>query len=372
MEGSPVSRADGPEGEAGQEKRVEQAPSPPAAPEPEAAVSAVLAELEAELAADPRSFSFFQAVRLLERLHRERAGVGGYGDPAQEVARFKVAPFISFPASEIEDLELRSGEPAEMTVNFMGLTGPLGVLPYSYTLLVADRAAARDRALKDFLDIFHHRIISLFYRAWHRNRFAVSYERAGRDRVTEHLLDLIGLGVSSHQDRLTVGDEALLFYAGLLAPERRSAVGLEQLLAEYFQVPIEVEQFVGGWYPLSTETQCSVGDETSASSQLGLGAVAGDEIWDQQARVRIRIGPLAREQYDQFLPTGSGYEPLRDLTRFYCDDRFDFEVQLVMAGDEVPGFVVGADEEAALPLGWCTWIRTAPFERDGDEAILRL
>jgi type VI secretion system protein ImpH len=371
MEGSPVSGPQGSDGEPGPEERVEETtPFTGRVPEVEAGVD--LSELEAELAGDARSFSFFQAIRLLKRLYRERAVVGGFGDPAREVARFTVPPSISFPASEIQALELRADEPAQMTVNFMGLTGPLGVLPYYYTLLVADRVAARDRALKDFLDIFHHRIISLFYRAWERSRFAVTYERGERDRATEHLLDLIGLGLSSHQDHMAVRDDVLLFYSGLLAPERRSAIGLEQLLEDYFQVPVEVEQFVGGWYPLSTETQTSVGDETSASSQLGLGAVAGDEIWDQQARVRIRIGPLTREQYDQFLPTGSAYEPLRDLTRFYCDDQFDFEVQLVMAGDEVPGCVVGADEEVALPLGWSTWIRTAPSERDADEAVLRL
>ncbi len=339
---------------------------------PQAEVSGDLGELLDELAAEPRSFSFFQAVRLLGRLFGERAQVGGFGDPGDEVARFKVAPHIAFPASEIRELQLRPGEPAQMTVNFMGLTGPLGVLPHCYTLQVADRLAARDPALKDFLDIFHHRIISLFYRAWERSRFTVAYEREKKDRITEHLLDLIGLGLSNYQNSMALGDEVFLFYAGLLAPERRSAIGLEQLLEDYFQVPVEVEQFVGGWYPLSTETQTSIGDETSVSSQLGMGAVAGDEIWDQQARVRIRIGPLSRQQYDQFLPTGSAYEPLRDLTRFYCDDRFDFEVQLVMDGDQVPGFVVGADEEAALPLGWSTWIRTEPFERDADEAVLRL
>ena len=129
---------------------------------------------------------------------------------------------------------------------------------------------------------------------------------------------------------------------------------------------------MGGWYPLSVETQCCLGDEASTSSQLGLGSVVGDEIWDQQARARIRIGPLSREQYDEFLPEGSAYEPLRALARFYCEDRFEFEVQLVLAKDEVPGCVIGADEEDALPLGWCTWIRSEPLERDADEAILRL
>ncbi len=328
-------------------------------------------EMKAALRDDPRTFGFFQAVRLLERLFPERKSVGGFGDPADEVARFDVAPFISFPASEIHYLEISGDEPARMTVNFMGLTGPLGVLPFYYTLQVADRMAARDSALKAFLDIFHHRIVSLFYQAWEKSHFVAGYGKGGRDRITEHLLDLIGLGLQSHQNRMAVPDETLVFYAGLLAPQQRSAVGLEQLLEDYFSVPVEIEQFVGGWYPLTTDTQCSIG-EIGHSACLGKGAVAGDEIWDQQARVRIRIGPLTKKRYEEFLPTGSAYEPLRALTRFYCNDQFDFEVQLVLAKDEVPGCVVGADEEHDSPLGWSTWIRSAPFARDADEAVLTL
>ncbi len=220
---------------------------------------AALEALEEALRRDPHSFGFFQAIRLLERLYPERGRVGYFGDPADEVARFAVPHFISFPASEIHELELGDGEPARMTVNFLGLTGPLGVLPFAYTLLVAERLAARDRALKDFLDIFHHRIISLFYRAWEKSRFVAAYGKGERDRITEHLFDLIGLGLAGQQGRMAVPDEGLVFYAGLLAPQQRSAVGLQQLLEDYFDVNVEIEQFVGSWYPLSADTQCRVG-----------------------------------------------------------------------------------------------------------------
>jgi type VI secretion system protein ImpH len=327
--------------------------------------------LEADLRRRPRSFGFFQAVRLLQRLMPGRAGVGRFVDPDDEVVRFDVAPFIAFPASEIDDLELPDSGPARMTVNFMGLTGPLGVLPFDYTQLVAQRAAVRDRALKDFLDIFHHRIVSLFYRAWEKNRLAASRERGATDLISAHLADLIGVGLGSQKNRLSVPDDALLFYAGLLAPQQRSAVGLQQLLEDYFDVPVEIEQFVGGWYPLAADSQTHVGD-TEPSTRLGEGAVAGDEIWDQQARIRIRVGPLTREQYEEFLPAGTAHDALRDLLRFYCNDQFDFEIQLVLAKDEVPACVIGVEDELAQPLGLSTWIRTAPFERDADEAVLSI
>lgn len=330
------------------------------------------ADLPAELARDPTAFEFFQAVRLLERTRGGRRRVGGFGDPDDEVARFSAHPSTAFPASEIQSLELVPGAPARMSVNFLGLIGPLGVLPYHYTLLVAERVRARDRALQAFLDIFHHRITSLFYRAWEKHRFTVAYERDRQDAVSEHLRDLVGLGIAGFRNRMAVRDESLLFYAGLLAAQPRSAVALEQLLADYFGVPVEVDQFVGGWYPLSVPTQCSVGAEAGPADQVGLGAVVGDEVWDQQARVRLRLGPLTREQYEAFLPTGPAYAALSALTHLYGHDRLDFEVQLVLASDEVPACVLGADDRRPAALGWATWVRTAPFARDADDTILTL
>lgn len=333
-----------------------------------------LALVERALREEPYSFSFFQAVRLLEKLNPERAPVGRFVDPDAEVARFSVPPSLAFPPSEIHALELdeAGAAPAEMAVNFMGLTGPQGVLPYHYTLLVAERSRARDDTLRDFLDLFHHRMISLFYRAWEKHRFTVAYERGESDRLTEHLLDLVGVGLETLRGRLGVPDEALAFYAGLLSLPPRGAVALEQLIEDFFDVPASVEQFVGGWYPLPLRDQCALGDGAGASAQLGLGAVAGDEIWDQQARVRIRLGPMPRARYEEFLPTGAAHERLRALVRFFGHDQFDFEVQLALSADEVPGLVLGADDGEPQRLGWSTWIRTRPLERDADETVLAL
>lgn len=340
-------------------------------------------DLELALRDDPTSFTFFQAVRLLERLRPEREPVGRFANPADEIVRFGTHTAIAFPASDIQSLTLgdtvpagdagdvgRTGQ-ARMAVNFFGLTGPSGVLPLVYSTHVRDREREHDATLHAFLDLFSHRLLSLFYRAWEKYHFAVAHERDQRDRLTEHLRDLLGLGTPGLQERLAVPDEALIFYTGLLALPGRPVTALQHLLADYFGVPVEIEQFVGAWYPLDTGTQCSLGAERDASDQLGLGAVAGDEIWDQQSRVRVRIGPLTRAQYDQFLPDGDAYEPLRSLTHFFGGGQIDYEVQLVLARDEVPACVLG-EERGAMPLGWCTWMKTRPFARDPDETTLTL
>ena len=327
--------------------------------------------LAAALLTEPTSFEFFQAVRLLERLQPERSGVGGFVDPAREVARFAARPGLAFPASEIHALELEDDAPARMTVSFLGLTGPLGVLPHVYSLLALERERARDTALRDFLDLFHHRLVSLFYRAWKRTRFTAAQEQ-DEDPLREHVLDLVGMGLPALREGLGFEEDALVYFAGLLALQPRGAVALQQLLEGYFRVPVQVEQFVGGWYGLPLGDRCAVGEENGASTQLGRGAVVGDEVWDPQTRVRLRLGPLSREAYDRFLPTGDAYPVLRELVRFYSHDQLEFELQLVLARDEVPGCVLGAPPAAPQPLGWATWLRTATFPRDADDTVLAL
>src|SRR5690606_8343348 len=119
----------------------------------------------------PNSFSFFQAVRILQAARPDREGVGRFVDPSREVVRFGAHRGIGFPASEIQTLEADGDRPLRMRVNFMGLIGPMGVLPHHYTLLASERSRTKDSAYGEFLDLFHHRLISLFYRAWEKSRF---------------------------------------------------------------------------------------------------------------------------------------------------------------------------------------------------------
>jgi type VI secretion system protein ImpH len=328
--------------------------------------------LEERLRKEPCLFEFFQAVRLLERFHPDKVEVGKFAPPAEEVAHFQANSTLIFPASEIQALTWPEKGPAEMKVNFMGLTGPEGVLPAPYTVFLAERTRAGDSAAVDFFDVFNHRIISLFYQAWEKYRFWIAYERGERDQFSHHLLDLIGLGTAGLQDRQAVPDDALLYYSGLLSQHPRSAVALEQILSDYFDVPVEVEQFAGGWYSLDATDQCSFQSSDGFSEQLGVGAVVGDEVWDQSARVRIKIGPLPLDQYVEFLPTGSAFEPLRVLTRFFSNDEVDFEAQLILKRDEVPRCGLGAEEQSPPMLGWTTWGRSKEMNRDVADTILPL
>jgi type VI secretion system protein ImpH len=333
--------------------------------------SLTLVEADKALFGEPHSFDFFQAVRLLELIESDRAPVGDFANPRDEAVRFRANPSLSFPASAIQGLTAgEKGRPPVMAVNFMGLTGPLGVLPNYYTELVAERLRARDKGLSEFLDIFNHRAISLFYRAWEACHFTVGYERDGSGSMTNRLLEVVGMGLEPLRARQTVRDESILFYGGLLSMAPRSACALELMLSDYFDVPVELEQFVGSWRKLEEPDQCCFDLGPPESTQLGLGAVAGDEIWDRQFRARLRIGPLSLERYREFLPDGSAYEPLWTMLRFYSGNDVEYEVQLVLQRDDVPKCELGDDTDAPQ-LGWVTWMKSAPaFNRDPDDTVL--
>lgn len=322
---------------------------------------------------EPYRFEFFQAIRLLQRMYPTRGVAGRFNNPREEVARFGANSSVAFPASQIQELD-RSTTPPRMTVNFMGLTGPLAELPLPYSTLLKERIRERDTAMRDFFDVFNHRAISLFYQAFEKYRFTIPYERGERDRFSHHILGLIGLGTRGLQNRLVpdgVPDDTFLFYSGLLCLHTRSAMSLRQVLLDYFHVPVEIEQFVGVWRPVEQDSQCELGEDAGYSDQLGWGAVVGDEVWDQQSRVRIRLGPMTLEQYIDFLPGGDAFRRIRAIAGFFAGTEYDMELQLVLKREEVPACELTAPAEGPQ-LGWTSWVKSAEFRRDPEDTILEL
>jgi type VI secretion system protein ImpH len=330
-----------------------------------------------ELREHPGWFQFFQAVRLMHRMLPDREPVGRFAPPQREVLRFSANNLLAFPPSQIQNLDWPEDGPvrmpALMKVNFMGLTGPIGVLPYAYTELIRGRNRLKDDSLAEFFDLFNHRMISLFYQAWEKYRFFVAYERGEPDRLSHYLSSFVGLGTPGLQHRQALADESFLYYCGLFSLQPRSAAALEQLLADYFDVPVDIEQFVGAWRPLDPSNQCRMEGSVSYSDQLGMGAIAGDEIWERQSRARIRLGPLSVRQYLSFLPTGDAWEPLRAITAFFSGGEIEFEVALVLKREDVPHCELRGEGETAPLLGWFSWIKSGPrFARDPGDTVLLL
>jgi type VI secretion system protein ImpH len=328
--------------------------------------------VQEELTERACEFEFFQLVRLLQRGQPDRDAVGWAAEPAAEAVRFGVHPSLAFPPCEIHSLVWRDSGPPLLAIQFFGLTGPVGVLPTFYTEYVLERLHAKDTTLRDFLDIFHHRLLSLFYRSWEKYRFFVPYERGERESLTQHLFDLLGLGTPGLQNRQAIYDQSLLYYSGLLAQQPRSTGALKQILVNYFEVKVSVDPFAGAWRALDPGSWSFLAEGQSQSEQLGVGVIVGDEVWDPQSVLLVRIGPLTMEQYSDFLPDGSAYAPLRAITRFFCGDDVDVEVQLVLRREDAPRCGLGVEEGPDRRLGWTSWLLSRPADRDPDDTLLRL
>jgi len=337
--------------------------------------------LEETLFASGFSFDFFQAVRLLGLVYPKRQPIGGMARPAEEIVRFTAWPpelekfsnVVSFPASAIDivqrPLEPSGGKPAvppRMSVLFFGLTGTQGVLPLHYTELLLARKGQKDHALADFLDLFNHRLLSLFYRAWAKHRPAIIHEMAVRanrfpDPFTHYIFDFIGLGTNSIRGQMQIQDESLLPYAGLIAQRPHSASALRAILRNYFAVPIEIEQCLGGWYELAESDRSHLSPELERN-QLGVGAFLGDKVWNQQDRFRIRVGPVSRSLFHEFLPDGKTLPKLIELTRFLVGQALAFDIQVILEKEQVPDCRLLDKGDAAPRLGWMSWLKTKTTE----------
>lgn len=333
------------------------------------------------------SFEFFQAVRLLARLAPHRKAIGGRARSSDEFVRFRSLASMAFPASAIDLIEEPIDAPAQMTVTFFGLTGPQGVLPSYYTECVLAERTAKKEALADFLNLFNHRLLSLFYAAWQKHRPYVIFERAllesesarlerehehsappKIDSFTHNLLDLIGMGTEGLRGRLSMHDQSLLLYAGLISQRPHSASAIRGVLSDYFHIPVEIDQYVGAWYELVAADRCYLAPE-GERNQLGVGAFLGDRVWDQQSQFRLRLGPLKRSIFNAFLPGSEAIRKLRELVRLLVGQAMAFQVQLVLLADEVLPISFDSDSSDASRLGWSSWLKTGPMLSDPGDAI---
>ncbi|MFZ7112295.1 MAG: type VI secretion system baseplate subunit TssG [Desulfatiglandales bacterium] len=309
-------------------------------------------------------FSFFEAVRLMEAMYPEKKPIGEALTPDNEPVRFSVKPGFSFPPSEIAGLRKgKDGEAPEMDVAFLGLIGPSGVLPHWYNELAVERVHDKDFGLTHFLDIFHHRLISLFYLGWKKNQFPANYLPGARDRLSWYLKSLIGLGMPSLTDRIGFAEESLVFYSGLLSRSVPSAAALEVSIAYFSGTTVQIEQFVDRMLPLSPEDQTALG---MANNRLGLDTVCGSYVWECQSKFRVNLGPMSYADYLRFLPSGDLLGPIFALITYMVGLEFEFDVRVFLKREEVPPCILGKTGRAAPRLGWTTWVKSPDVKQKKD------
>ncbi|MBI2732224.1 MAG: type VI secretion system baseplate subunit TssG [Aquabacterium sp.] len=376
-----------------------------------------------QLLREPQQFSFFQAVRLLDRWMTPGSPEG------QGLARlnFRNSLSLSFPASEIESIRVQTkakasdpeerdkadvADPAsplappapfstlsavlaeplpahgpcqpteidriDMTPAFMGLLGMSGTLPHFYTETLAQRELYhKDFAGRAFMDVFSHRVVSLFYQAWRKHRLPIQFEADNRSRFLPLALSLAGIGQKGLRNRLgaergAVADEALAYYAGTLQQRTLSARQLQQILQDYLAVPVRIEQFVGRWYQVPESGRAYLGVTGRQGGMagplngvLGRSAMLGERVWQRDLRMRVVLGPLPHARFRRFLPGGAGALALKELLTMLSGVSLEYEVNLRLQRDDVQGCALDSNRSpTAFRLGWDTFVQTKPANED--------
>ncbi len=332
---------------------------------------ATAADVFRAIADEPHRWDFYQAMRLIDARHPDKPRLGTARRPVDEPVRLGQAPDLSFAPTSIAGLHPadRSGRP-RMEVRFFGLFGPNGPLPLHMTAYARERKLHKgDETLVRFADIFHHRLLLLFYRAWAQSHPTVSLDRPGEDRFADYVGSLIGAGGPERLARDAAPDHARLAFAGVLSRQVRNADGLARLLSDFLGKQARVEQFVGRWMPLPEAERTRIGrrgvSRRRSTSQLGASAVLGRTVFDRQHHFRIHIGPLDLRAFEALLPVGSALPALQALVKLYVGLEFGWDLRLELDRAQVPACQPGRYGR----LGWTTWLG-AP--RGGRPAALNL
>ncbi|WP_170789078.1 type VI secretion system baseplate subunit TssG [Ruegeria lacuscaerulensis] len=314
--------------------------------------------LLAALAAHPERHHVFQALRVIEAHYADAPRLGESRRPREDKVRLGQEVSLAFPPSTLTRFQPASDDaPGKLSNLFFGYFGPQGPLPLHLTEFARDRLRNhRDPTFVAFADMLTHRMLSLLYRAWSAAEPAPSFDR-GDDPFEQRVAALAGYKGTGFDNRDAMSDMLRRFFAGHLGSGTKTAEGLIAILSDYFGVEAHVQQFVGTWLELEPDDTWQLG----APARLGQSTSIGNRVWSRSAKFRIRLGPVSLEDYKRLLPGGVSQKRLEAILRTYVGDTLDWEVNLVLAGDEVPRASLGGTTQ----LGHTSWIRTRD---DPDEA----
>ena len=334
----------------------------------EAAVTATLSPaaeaLLARLEAAPWSFHLYTALRALEAAHADRPRFGQSARLRDDPVRFGQEPTLAFAPATIASFQRAGTRPARLSQFFLGVFGPNGPLPLHLTEYARGRERNdRDATFRRFADIFHHRMVQLFYRAWADAQPVSHADRAGADRFALYVGALEGLGLDALRGRDALPDEARLHWAGLFAMPTRPAEGLERVLAGYFRAPVRIEECAGHWIHLPEDMKTRLG---MAECGLGSTATLGERVWDCAGKFRIVFGPVDYATFERFLPGRESLARLVAIVRTWTTDELSWDVQMILKQAEVPGTKLNARSG----LGWNTWLLGGRAKRDANEYLI--
>lgn len=314
---------------------------------------------------EPWRFQFGQAVYVLDRWL-------GRQDPSRLDMRIRFCNRVSlsFPQSEIDGVAIDAGvsvntdaelerarqEGAIVRINVtpavVSLLGSTGQMPFAFTRRVlATQESGRLEGVRAFFDMLSQRSVDLFYQAWAQARVYYATDAQGRDAFLPVPLAFAGMSparrANSGEDGPLIADEVAAYYAAVLRSHCTSTMALQGLLVDYFNLPFEVQPFIPEWYQLQPDELATLGRGDCTLGSITLGRrqrVCG-------RRPRLRMGPLSRADFDNFLPEAPGAQALAAFLGLFSLGGMRFEVQLVLRKQDIVRATLGRGHQ--LGRGYC-------------------
>ena len=301
------------------------------------------------LESEPWRFDYFTVLRHLERTFANQPRIGDSAARREDFVQLGQDPFMDFPASNLARVVQSDDKPLKVFVKYLGLLGPQGALPLATTEEAYHYVLANDDAFPRFLDIFNHRFIQLFFRAWADARPIVQHDRPDTDRFVAYIGSAIGVGSKPYQNLDSVPDAVKLGFAGILSAQAKCASRLASAICGLFNVKAEVEEFVGSRLMVEADDLSILGGRYN---RLGEDTMLGRSIFSVQDKIRVRIFTKDLAQYIRFLPTGDLCEPLADFVFFYNGEQLDWDAELAIPSGAAEPIRLGAFGQ----LGWTSWM----------------
>lgn len=300
---------------------------------------------------DISQYTFFQAVRLLKQNQPDKV----------DDLIFKTQLSTAFPATDIISLnENTEDNTYSMLISFLSVWGPIGLLPLHYTEDLLKQLHHKNFALADFMDIFHHCAVTLFYEAWKKYRIFLN-----ENQLSVLLASLMGFQKLS--------DKTWLYYAGYFAQQHRTAEVLSQMLTDFFSIPVMILPLQEEWLEIEPTQMTKLPTSNSPGQfyQLGVDMSIGERVSSCQHKFRLQIGPLTAREFEEFLPyKGSCLVQLCQIIRAYIGVILQFDIQLIIYGNEIHPWQFN-QEEKNFSLGWNTWLGQTNFPETVADVILQ-
>ncbi|WP_239373266.1 type VI secretion system baseplate subunit TssG [Snodgrassella gandavensis] len=289
----------------------------------------------------PEAYNFFQFCHLLE-LHQINLRVPDLQSESELTLQFCAWPYLGFPASELKQALPESVYDYKLPVvftTFMGLIGTDGVMP---NWLIAESAEKKDGMdnLTAFLDIFHHRLMAMFYQIWKRFHYEFQYRENASDRLSQALLTLI-----HGRDTLDIDPRYYLGVIKELNKKNKNIFGLKEIV--HYVIPavseVVIEEFIPVKYPV---TQLSLGTGIAFEN-----AVLGRFLYDANSRIRISV------KLNNYTTLNLLYENqpvrmiLKTLVKKYVGCTLDVELMATLSADLLPLAKLNATAPQQLSAG---------------------